>query len=184
VARLDPEERDGHADATARFLAAFHAVQSARPSDPSGMAAQLRWLVAHSDVAAADRPALEHVAAQLEAMAKSSPAGELADLAPQARALADRLQEPGNRDLAAAIASRLEELTSTLPAAAAGSAVVLPAADVARIRAILIEELDASGGEAALKGALEPGLDTETRMLEAHLREARDLLDAAAGRAA
>jgi hypothetical protein len=46
------------------------------------MAAQLRWLIAHGDVDADDRPALDHVAAQLERMAAPAPAaeGELAKL--------------------------------------------------------------------------------------------------------
>jgi hypothetical protein len=52
-----------------RVIAASAAILSARPTDPSVMAAQLRFLVAESVVDADARGALEHVAAQLEAMA-------------------------------------------------------------------------------------------------------------------
>jgi endonuclease III len=51
-----------------RVTAAYKAILSARPTDPSVMAAQLRFLVAESVVDAAARGALEHIAEQLEAM--------------------------------------------------------------------------------------------------------------------
>jgi hypothetical protein len=51
-----------------RVTAASKAILSARPTDPSVMAAQLRFLVAESVVDADARGALEHIAEQLEAM--------------------------------------------------------------------------------------------------------------------
>jgi hypothetical protein len=52
-----------------RVTAASKAILSARPTDPSVMAAQLRSLVAESVLDADARGALEHIAEQLEAMA-------------------------------------------------------------------------------------------------------------------
>jgi hypothetical protein len=52
-----------------RVIAASAAILSARPTDPSVMAVQLRFLVADSVVDADARGALEHIAEQLEAMA-------------------------------------------------------------------------------------------------------------------
>jgi hypothetical protein len=52
-----------------RVIAASAAILSARPTDPSVMAAQLRFLVADSVVDADARGALEHIAEQLEALA-------------------------------------------------------------------------------------------------------------------
>ena len=54
-----------------RVAAASEAILSARPTDPSVMAAQLRFLVAKSVVDADARGALQHIAEQLEAMAGS-----------------------------------------------------------------------------------------------------------------
>ena len=51
-----------------RVTAASNAILSARPIDPSVMAAQLRFLVAESVVDADARGALENIAEQLEAM--------------------------------------------------------------------------------------------------------------------
>jgi hypothetical protein len=63
-ARGSKEEAAGQ-----RVTAASKAILSGRPTDPSAMAAQLRFLVAESVVNAAARGALEHIAEQLEAMA-------------------------------------------------------------------------------------------------------------------
>jgi hypothetical protein len=52
-----------------RVIAASSAILSARPSDPGVMAAQLRFVAAHSAVDAGARGALEHIAQQLEALA-------------------------------------------------------------------------------------------------------------------
>jgi hypothetical protein len=52
-----------------RVTVGSKAILSARPTDPSVMAAQLRYLVAESVVDADARGALEHIAEQLEAMA-------------------------------------------------------------------------------------------------------------------
>ena len=52
-----------------RVSAASNAILSARPTNPSVMAAQLRVLVADSAVNADARGALEHIAEQLEALA-------------------------------------------------------------------------------------------------------------------
>jgi hypothetical protein len=54
--------------AAQRVTAASAAILSARPTDPSVMAAQLRFLVADSVVDADARGALEHIAEQLEAL--------------------------------------------------------------------------------------------------------------------
>jgi hypothetical protein len=51
-----------------RVTAASKAILSARTTDPSVMAAQLRFLAAKSVVDADARGALEHIAEQLEAM--------------------------------------------------------------------------------------------------------------------
>jgi hypothetical protein len=55
--------------ANARFLAAQAALLEARPTDPAHMAAQLRWLISYFIAEDAAVVVLEHVAAQLEAMA-------------------------------------------------------------------------------------------------------------------
>lgn len=52
-----------------RVTAASKAILSARPTDPSVMAAQLRFLIAESVVDADARGALEHIAEQLQAIA-------------------------------------------------------------------------------------------------------------------
>jgi hypothetical protein len=56
-----------------RVTTASNAILSARPTDPAVMAAQLRFLVADSPVDADARGALEHIAAQLEALAARAP---------------------------------------------------------------------------------------------------------------
>jgi hypothetical protein len=53
-----------------RVIAASAAILSARPTDPSVMAAQVRFLVADSVVDADARGALEHIAEQLEALGR------------------------------------------------------------------------------------------------------------------
>ena len=55
-----------------RVTAASEAILSARPTDPSVMAAQLRFLVAESGADSDARGALEHIAEQLEAIARRS----------------------------------------------------------------------------------------------------------------
>jgi hypothetical protein len=62
------EEAAGH-----RVTAASKAILSARPTDPSVMAAQLRYLVAESVMDADARGALGYIAEQLEAMAGGRP---------------------------------------------------------------------------------------------------------------
>jgi hypothetical protein len=68
--RVCSNARGGKEEAAGqRVTAASKAILSARPSDPSVMAAQLRFLVAESVMDADARGALEHIAEQLEAMA-------------------------------------------------------------------------------------------------------------------
>jgi hypothetical protein len=103
-------ERAGIPGDMERWSNAFAAMRAARPNDPATMARQLCFLIDRSEIDADDAPAIMHIAAFLGAMARpatTAPAGDLADIAQQARALAGRLQEPRNHDLAAAIADRL-----------------------------------------------------------------------------
>jgi hypothetical protein len=77
-----------------RVSGAFKAILSARPTDPSVMAAQLRFLVAESVVDADARGALDHIAEQLEGMAGGVVLS--ADAAAQIRAaLLAQLQHSG-----------------------------------------------------------------------------------------
>jgi hypothetical protein len=75
-----------------RVTAASKAILSARPTDPSVMAAQLRYLVAESVVEADARGALEHIAEQLEAMSGGIVLS--ADAATQIRAALLAVLEP------------------------------------------------------------------------------------------
>jgi hypothetical protein len=58
----------GPGDLDERFRAAFAAIRSARPTDPAAMAMQLRFLLDHAGPDDDDKPVLEHIVAQLEAM--------------------------------------------------------------------------------------------------------------------
>jgi hypothetical protein len=70
--RACSDARGGNEEEAAgqRVIAASAAILSARPTDPSVMAAQLRFLVADSVVDADARGALEHIAEQLEALGR------------------------------------------------------------------------------------------------------------------
>ena len=72
-----------------RVTAASKAILSARPTDPSVMAAQLRFLVAELVVDADARGALENIAEQLEAM-RRRPAAVEVGCSPGAGPLAPR----------------------------------------------------------------------------------------------
>jgi hypothetical protein len=66
------------AQARARFLAANEALLAARPTDPAALAMQLRWFtreLKESDIC--DLGILEHVAEQLEVMAKAQAEEEM-----------------------------------------------------------------------------------------------------------
>jgi hypothetical protein len=105
----------------ARADAAYDALMAARPTSLVALAAQLRWIWHEAfEVGENEDDGLivAHIAARLEAMA---PRGrDLADVVAQARVLAGRLQDPSNRDLAAAIAERFETMAAPAPDVAEG----------------------------------------------------------------
>jgi hypothetical protein len=106
-----------------RVIAASAAILSARPTDPSVMAVQLRFLVADSVVDADARGALEHIAEQLEALAGGVVLS--AEAAAQVRAaLLAPLQEGGgglspedDPDLSPGIGPQQQEVERRLRAA-------------------------------------------------------------------
>jgi hypothetical protein len=72
--RATEGDHAAHEAACERFGAAFRAIRAARPTDPAAMAMQIRFLLEYGGPDDDDRPALNHIAEQLEGMAGAPPA--------------------------------------------------------------------------------------------------------------